>query len=251
MNGTRLGMFGAIRTIFGIHSPSETSFFFVRNVAAGATAGIHSVWLLHFSDRCLGVISACLGSPFYLVKTRLQAQAHHSVAVGHQYRYKYSLLPFIDCTPNSNSHSCRGMVDGFHQIIKTEGVKGLFRGIQGVVNLLLLYVSCLLLLLPSRTTCLRRTTGIALRVAVGSATQLATYEQTKGLVRATGLFPEGLALYFASSVVSGLMGTRTLLLQANSLLPSRPCLLDISQLRSLYCDESVRRGRDSTVQPAS
>lgn len=75
MNGTRLGTFTVLKSFMG--NPEDTSFFFIKNVAAGATAG---------------VFAACLGSPFYLVKTRLQAQAGSKLlAVGHQYHYTCDL----------------------------------------------------------------------------------------------------------------------------------------------------------------
>ena len=75
MNGTRLGTFSVIKSITGIDNPATTSYFFIKNVAAGAAAG---------------VVAACLGSPFYLIKTRLQSQAgNKNFAVGHQYQYRF------------------------------------------------------------------------------------------------------------------------------------------------------------------
>lgn len=72
MNGIRLGTYGLaesggyLRTKEGTHSP-------VRSAAAGALAG---------------VMGAYLGSPIYMVKTHLQAQAASEIAVGHQYKHQ-------------------------------------------------------------------------------------------------------------------------------------------------------------------
>ncbi|XP_026329306.1 solute carrier family 25 member 35-like [Hyposmocoma kahamanoa] len=51
------------------------------------------------------------GTPFFLVKTRLQAQAARAIAVGHQHKHS-------------------GMIDALRDIYVKEGFKGLFRGVQ-------------------------------------------------------------------------------------------------------------------------
>lgn len=56
-----------------------------------------------------GVIGAALGSPFFLVKTRLQ-----------------SYSPFL---PVGTQHKYRNAIDGLRQIYGAEGVRGLYRGI--------------------------------------------------------------------------------------------------------------------------
>ncbi|XP_070938431.1 solute carrier family 25 member 35 isoform X3 [Macaca nemestrina] len=72
MNGIRLGTYGLaeaggyLHTAEGTHSPA-------RSAAAGAMAGI---------------MGAYLGSPIYMVKTHLQAQAASEIAVGHQYKHQ-------------------------------------------------------------------------------------------------------------------------------------------------------------------
>ncbi|GBP68757.1 Solute carrier family 25 member 35 [Eumeta japonica] len=57
-----------------------------------------------------GALGSIAGSPFYLVKTRLQSQAAKAIAVGHQYKYD-------------------GAFNALRQIYKNEGVAGLFRGV--------------------------------------------------------------------------------------------------------------------------
>ncbi|KAK9744862.1 Mitochondrial carrier protein [Popillia japonica] len=56
-----------------------------------------------------GVGGSLLGSPFYLVKTHIQAQSAKEIAFGHQ-------------------HNHEGMMKGFANIYREHGIKGLFRG---------------------------------------------------------------------------------------------------------------------------
>ncbi|KAG6462597.1 hypothetical protein O3G_MSEX013368 [Manduca sexta] len=57
-----------------------------------------------------GVMSGIAANPASVVKTRIQAAAHPSIAVGRQHRYN-------------------GMFDGIATIYKTEGMKGFFAGV--------------------------------------------------------------------------------------------------------------------------
>ncbi|KAI9908021.1 hypothetical protein PsorP6_016498 [Peronosclerospora sorghi] len=142
MNGPRLGLFEPLQKVFGATDPTAYSFP-LRNASAAATSG---------------AIGAFFGSPFFLVKARLQAAS----SVGNmnaQYAY-------------------RGMMDGFHQIVKSEGLLGLYRGATASIP----------------------------RVAVGSATQLATYTQAKTLVLAAGC-EDGLLVHLGSSILTGFVVT--------------------------------------------
>jgi len=96
MNGMRLGSYSVMKKVFHLdHSQSKDYFFFMKNMLAGATAGV------------LGAVS---GSPFFLLKTRMQAQTDvPALAVGHQYKYK-------------NSFEASG------KILQEEGLRGLMRG---------------------------------------------------------------------------------------------------------------------------
>ena len=89
MNGTRLGLFDSLKRI------GEKSFLkeygTVLNVASGATSG---------------VIGAFVGSPFFLIKTRLQSAGG---LVGYQ-------------------HAPSGLFSGLYSIFKDGGVPGLWRG---------------------------------------------------------------------------------------------------------------------------
>ncbi|XP_013195450.1 solute carrier family 25 member 35 [Amyelois transitella] len=58
-----------------------------------------------------GALGSIAGTPFFLVKTRLQAQAARAIAVGYQ-------------------HSHAGTFNALTDIYMREGIKGLFRGVQ-------------------------------------------------------------------------------------------------------------------------
>ena len=62
-----------------------------------------------FSGATSGVLGAALGSPFFLVKTRLQ-----------------SYSPFL---PVGTQHNYRNAIDGLRQIGVSEGIPGIYRGV--------------------------------------------------------------------------------------------------------------------------
>ncbi|KAH9629270.1 hypothetical protein HF086_008352 [Spodoptera exigua] len=63
-----------------------------------------------FWSSVSGIMSGVTGNPASVVKTRIQAAAHPSIAVGRQHKYK-------------------GMCDGIVTIYKTEGFRGFFAGV--------------------------------------------------------------------------------------------------------------------------
>lgn len=79
-------------------------------------------------------------------------------------------------TLNSH-HYNNGLWDAFRSIVRQEGWKGLFRG----------------------------TTAQMMRVGVGSAVQLSTYDSCKQFVLVNGIAKDGVTLHFASSLVSGFL----------------------------------------------
>ncbi|KAL9533428.1 Mitochondrial citrate transporter E [Sphaerulina musiva] len=105
LNGCRLGFYDPIRTTLNslvlTRSPLNTHDPNVKamqslpvNIASGASSGI---------------LGAFLGSPFFLVKTRLQ-----------------SFSPFL---PVGTQHQYRSAADGMRQIYCAEGIRGLWRGV--------------------------------------------------------------------------------------------------------------------------
>lgn len=95
MNGCRLGFYEPIRNglTTAVYNDSHVQSLGI-NVFAGASSGI---------------IGAAAGSPFFLVKTRLQ-----------------SFSPFL---PVGTQHQYRNSFDGLRKIFVSEGVGGLYRGV--------------------------------------------------------------------------------------------------------------------------
>lgn len=95
LNGCRLGFYEPIRSNLTSAIYSDPK---VQSLAANVVAGAAS-----------GVIGAAAGSPFFLVKTRLQ-----------------SYSPFL---PVGTQHNYKNSFDGLSKIYKGEGIKGIYRGV--------------------------------------------------------------------------------------------------------------------------
>lgn len=95
LNGSRLGFYEPIRS--GLTS------------ALYGDASVQSLGINVFSGASSGILGAAAGSPFFLVKTRLQ-----------------SYSPFL---PVGTQHKYKNAWDGLRQIHHNEGIKGLYRGV--------------------------------------------------------------------------------------------------------------------------
>ncbi|KAL2864732.1 putative mitochondrial oxaloacetate transporter (Oac) [Aspergillus lucknowensis] len=95
LNGCRLGFYEPIRT--GLTN------------AVYKDPQVQSLGINVFSGATSGIIGAAAGSPFFLVKTRLQ-----------------SFSPFL---PVGTQHQYRNSFDGLQKIFTSEGVGGLYRGV--------------------------------------------------------------------------------------------------------------------------
>ncbi|KAI5811097.1 mitochondrial carrier domain-containing protein [Peziza echinospora] len=95
LNGCRLGFYEPIRAVLttATHGNSQSQSAII-NLISGASSGI---------------LGAAIGSPFFLVKTRLQ-----------------SYSPFL---PVGTQHKYKSATDGFKKIYATEGFRGLYRGV--------------------------------------------------------------------------------------------------------------------------
>lgn len=95
LNGCRLGFYEPMRKTI-------TSVFFKDDK-------VQSLGVNMFCGAGSGIIGAMAGSPFFLVKTRLQ-----------------SYSPFL---PVGTQHTYRNAFDGLRQIYTAEGIRGLYRGV--------------------------------------------------------------------------------------------------------------------------
>lgn len=96
LNGCRLGFYEPMRGTL-------TSLLFKGDTK------VQSLGVNMFCGASSGIIGAAAGSPFFLVKTRLQ-----------------SFSPFL---PVGTQHKYRNAVDGLRQIYGAEGIRGLYRGV--------------------------------------------------------------------------------------------------------------------------
>ncbi|TCD68317.1 Mitochondrial oxaloacetate carrier protein [Steccherinum ochraceum] len=143
LNGSRLGFYEpfrrSINTTFGISATEQLP---ATSLAAGAASG---------------AVGAVLGNPLFMVKARMQAYSP-TLPVGAQHNYK----------------------NAFHalsSIVKSQGAKGLVRGVDAAV----------------------------LRTSMGSSVQLPTYMWTKNQLVSHGISrPDSIWTYLASSSVSGI-----------------------------------------------
>lgn len=95
LNGCRLGFYEPMRqTLTGLFYNDKNQQNLGINIFCGASSGI---------------IGAAAGSPFFLVKTRLQ-----------------SYSPFL---PVGTQHEYKNALDGMRQIYGAEGAKGMYRGV--------------------------------------------------------------------------------------------------------------------------
>lgn len=98
LNGCRLGFYEPIRV--GLTNLAH---------GTGSSLTTQSPVINLISGASSGVLGAAIGSPFFLVKTRLQ-----------------SYSPFL---PVGTQHAYRNAWHGFRSIWGTEGVRGLYRGV--------------------------------------------------------------------------------------------------------------------------
>jgi solute carrier family 25 protein 34/35 len=101
LNGCRLGFYDPIRTTLNS--------LFLPSTATATSAQRQNLPLNIIAGASSGILGAFLGSPFFLVKTRLQ-----------------SFSPFL---PVGTQHQYRNAADGLGQIWRAEGIRGLWRGV--------------------------------------------------------------------------------------------------------------------------
>lgn len=102
LNGSRLGFYEPIRNnLNNIFFPNQEAHQ-VQNVGINVVSGAAS-----------GIIGAIMGSPLFLVKTRMQSYSN-AIKLGDQTHYT-------------------GVWNGLSTIFKNEGFKGLFRGIDAAI----------------------------------------------------------------------------------------------------------------------
>jgi len=146
LNGCRLGLYEPSRNILNSIFYPNNDPNHIQNVPINVIAGAMS-----------GIAGAIVGSPLFLIKTRMQSYSGgKSIAIGEQTHYK-------------------NFIDGFGKIIKTDGIKGLFRGVDAAI----------------------------IRTGMGSSVQLPIYNYVKHFLQRHDLIKEGTGLHLISSTFAG------------------------------------------------
>ncbi|ODV90049.1 hypothetical protein CANCADRAFT_1780 [Tortispora caseinolytica NRRL Y-17796] len=140
LNGSRLGFYEPIR------QGTSSVFYGDQN---------NRMWTSVFAGATSGIIGAVLGSPFYLIKTRMQSYSP-TLPVGQQTYYK-------------------SVLHGLISVYKTEGIRGLYRGVDAAI----------------------------FRTGSGSSVQLPIYNYAKTMLLEHNLVQEGPTLHLLSSTASG------------------------------------------------
>jgi len=142
LNGSRLGFYEPIRHFFNrLVGYEHTDQIPPLSLLAGATSG---------------AIGAALGNPLFLVKARMQA--------------------YSPALPVGAQHNYRNFIHALSTIYTTEGVRGLYRGMDAAI----------------------------LRTGMGSSVQLPSYNWTKNQLITRDILPaDSIWTYLASSTVSG------------------------------------------------
>jgi hypothetical protein len=156
------------------------------------------------------VLGACAASPFYMTKVRLQTQTQavflsrernrlHSTAGSGS--ASASAAAATESSLAGYQHHYKGLWDALRTVVRTEGFRGLWRGLDGVMP----------------------------RVVAGSAAQLTSYDVAKRwLVRDLALSPTAFSTHFYASFISGffvILGMAVHYPVSCGRAASQPCLL--------------------------
>ncbi|CAR22498.1 Oac1p [Lachancea thermotolerans CBS 6340] len=102
LNGSRLGFYEPIRSLLNKTFYPNQDPHKVQNVAVNVVSGASS-----------GIIGAIMGSPLFLIKTRMQAYSN-AIQIGQQTHYT-------------------SIWNGLSSIYRAEGLKGLYRGVDAAI----------------------------------------------------------------------------------------------------------------------
>ncbi|XP_065659707.1 mitochondrial substrate carrier family protein ucpB [Hydra vulgaris] len=122
----------------------------------GASSVYAPLWKKLLAGAIVGGISSAICNPTDVVKIRMQAEG--ALQIGEKPRYNSTFSAFRD-------------------ILKTEGVRGLWKGVVPTV----------------------------IRASILTASQIPTYDHTKCLVLRNNIMDDGLRLHFVASMFSGLV----------------------------------------------
>lgn len=145
MNGVRLGCYDSVKRHI-----EKANFSYMTPWSTSLVSGFLT-----------GVSGAFVGSPFFLIKVRLQIQNRAAAASGAG-------------ASVGVQHQHSGTFSGLSEIYRADGIRGLWRGCSAAM----------------------------MRVGVGSAVQLSSYDLSKRVVQRYTQVQDGILLHFGASLVS-------------------------------------------------
>jgi hypothetical protein len=130
----------------------------------------HHLGFVAFSEKfgaglIAGAVGSSIANPADLLKIRMQSEPGITGKDGR----------FLSGPRRGQFKTYKNTFEALKDILRTEGVRGLYRGVSA--------------------TCIRS--------SLLTAGQLSSYDHSKQLFKATGLFSEGIPLHISSSIVSG------------------------------------------------
>lgn len=132
----------------------------------------HHLGLTAFGEKfgaglIAGAVGSSIANPADLLKIRMQSEPGKTGKDGR----------FISGPRKGHLRTYKNTFEALKDILRKEGVRGLYRGVSA--------------------TCIRS--------SLLTAGQLSSYDHSKQLFKASGLFSEGIPLHISSSIVSGLV----------------------------------------------
>ena len=132
----------------------------------------HHLGLTAFGEKfgaglIAGAVGSSISNPADLLKIRMQSEPGQTGKDGR----------FLRGPRQGQLRTYKNTIKAFKYILRTEGVRGLYRGVSA--------------------TCIRS--------SLLTAGQLSSYDHSKQLLKASGLLTEGIPLHVSSSIVSGLV----------------------------------------------
>lgn len=132
----------------------------------------HHLGLTAFGEKfgaglVAGAVGSSIANPADLLKIRMQSEPGKTGIDGR----------FVRGPRQGQFRTYKNTIEALKDILRKEGVRGLYRGVSA--------------------TCIRS--------SLLTAGQLSSYDHSKQLLKASGLFSEGIPLHVSSSIVSGLV----------------------------------------------
>jgi len=184
MNGTRLGAYEPLKRL--VTRLAEGDLDGTKGSDRGPKLGDHArahrppvFWHNVLAAWGSGMCAAFIGSPFFLVKVRLQIQSKAAIASTVQAAPGAAAAAAAAPAAVGAQHAYTSAFSGLRSIYAADGLSGLWRG----------------------------ATASMLRVSVGSVVQLSSYDHCKFLIMQRTGWADSVKVHVSASLLSGLLVT--------------------------------------------